>query len=42
MAEILRNPNVGKKARLELDQVVGLKCAVDESDIPQLKYIQAI
>jgi cytochrome P450 len=42
MAEILRNPNVGKKARLELDQVVGLKCTVDESDIPQLKYIQAI
>jgi cytochrome P450 len=42
MAKILWNPNVGKKARLELDQVVGLKHAVDESDIPQLKYIQAI
>jgi cytochrome P450 len=42
MAQILQNPNVGKKARLELDQVVGLKRAVDESDIPQLKYIQAI
>jgi cytochrome P450 len=42
MAEILRNPDVGKKARLELDQVVGLKRAIDESHIPQLKYIQAI
>jgi cytochrome P450 len=42
MAEILRNPHVEKKARLELDEVVGLKHAVDESDIRQLKYIQAI
>jgi cytochrome P450 len=41
MAEILRNPHVEKKARLELDEVVGLKHAVDESDIRQLKYIQA-
>jgi coumaroylquinate(coumaroylshikimate) 3'-monooxygenase len=42
MAEILRNPGVEKKARLELEEVVGLERAVDESDIPQLKYIQAI
>lgn len=42
MAEVLRNPDVGKNARLELDKVVGLKRVVEESDIPQLKYIQAI
>jgi cytochrome P450 len=42
MVEILRNPNVGKKARLEFDQVIGLKRAIEEFDIPQLKYIQAI
>ena len=42
MAEVLRNPTLVKNARLELDSVVGLNRLVQESDIPQLKYIQAI
>ena len=42
MAEVLRNPTLVKNARLELDSVVGLNHLVQESDIPQLKYIQAI
>ena len=45
MAEVLRNPTLLKNARLDLDNVVGLNRLVrlvQESDIPQLKYIQAI
>lgn len=42
MAEVLRNPALAKTARLELDRVVGLDRAVQESDIPQLRCIQAI
>lgn len=42
MAEVLRNPTLVKEARLELERVVGINCVVQESDIPQLKYIQAI
>ncbi len=42
LAELLRHPEFAKKAREELDDVVGLERVVDESDIPQLKYLQAI
>jgi len=42
LAELLRHPQFAKKAREELDDVVGLERVVDESDIPQLKYLQAI
>ena len=42
MAEVLRNPALVKKARAELDHVVGLERIVQESDIPELQYIQAI
>ena len=42
MAEVLRNPALVKQARAELDRVVGLEGIVQESDIPELKYIQAI
>ncbi|KAG0591031.1 hypothetical protein KC19_1G143900 [Ceratodon purpureus] len=42
MAEVLRCPSVMKEARAELDRVVGLNRTVQESDIPDLKYIQAI
>ncbi|KAK7343785.1 hypothetical protein VNO77_12817 [Canavalia gladiata] len=42
MAELLRNPEVMKKARKELIQVIGSSNEVKESDIPRLPYIQAI
>jgi cytochrome P450 len=42
LAELLRHPQFAKKARKELDDVVGLERVVNESDIPQLKYLQAI
>lgn len=42
MAEILRNPQVLSKAQAELDAVVGQTRRVQESDIPNLKYIKAI
>ena len=42
MAEVLRNPTLVKNARIDLDNVVGLNRLVQESDIPQLKYIQVI
>ncbi|KAG0615761.1 hypothetical protein M758_5G064800 [Ceratodon purpureus] len=42
MAEVLRCPSVMKEARSELDRVVGSNRTVQESDIPDLKYIQAI
>jgi cytochrome P450 len=42
LTELSRHPQFAKKAREELDDVVGLERVVDESDIPQLKYLQAI
>jgi flavonoid 3'-monooxygenase len=42
LAELLRHPQFAKKAREELDDVVGLERVVNESDIPRLKYLQAI
>ncbi|KAG0560615.1 hypothetical protein KC19_10G193500 [Ceratodon purpureus] len=42
MAEILRNPTVLEQATSELDQVIGHNRLVQESDIPELKYMQAI
>jgi cytochrome P450 len=42
MAEVLRNPSLVAKAKAELDRVVGFTRTVQESDIPNLKYIQAI
>ena len=42
MAEVLRNPTLVKQARSELNQVVGMTRIVQESDISELKYIQAI
>ncbi|KAH9531848.1 hypothetical protein CY35_19G058700 [Sphagnum magellanicum] len=42
LAELLRHPQFAKKAREELDDVVGLERVVNESDIPQLKYLHAI
>uniref|UniRef100_N1QPZ2 Cytochrome P450 76C2 n=1 Tax=Aegilops tauschii TaxID=37682 RepID=N1QPZ2_AEGTA len=42
MAELLLNPSCMSRAREELDQVIGSKEHVEESDIGQLKYLQAI
>lgn len=42
MAEILRNPHVLSKAQAELDMVVGQMRRVQDSDIPNLKYIKAV
>ncbi|XP_015969465.2 cytochrome P450 93A3-like [Arachis duranensis] len=42
MAELMKNPEVMEKARQEVDSVVGKKRIVEESDIPNLVYIQAI
>lgn len=40
--ELLKHPEVMKKAQDELDDVVGHQRIVDEKDVPQLKYLQAI
>ncbi|KAG0578488.1 hypothetical protein KC19_4G026700 [Ceratodon purpureus] len=42
MAEVLKNPTLMENARSELDRVVGKNRIVQESDIPNLAYIQAI
>lgn len=42
LVELINNPRVLKKALQEIDQFVGRKRLVEESDIPRLPYIQAI
>ncbi|XP_044474822.1 geraniol 8-hydroxylase-like [Mangifera indica] len=42
MAELLRSPEALSKARLELEQTIGKGNPVEESDILQLPYLQAI
>ncbi|XXG56586.1 hypothetical protein AAC387_Pa03g3962 [Persea americana] len=42
LAELINNPTIFKKAREEIDAVVGKDRLVEESDIPNLPYIQAI
>ncbi|XBI20326.1 hypothetical protein VPH35_061641 [Triticum aestivum] len=42
MAELLQNPSSMAKAREELAQVIGSRSEIEESDIGQLKYLQAI
>ncbi|KAK9075978.1 hypothetical protein SSX86_004308 [Deinandra increscens subsp. villosa] len=42
LAELINNPKVLQKARNEIDTVVGNKRLVEESDAPNLPYIQAI
>ncbi|XP_048141669.1 tyrosine N-monooxygenase-like [Rhodamnia argentea] len=41
MAEMINRPELLKKAKEELDRVVGQERLVQESDIPQLNYIKA-
>lgn len=42
MAEILNKPVVLKKVRAEIDAVVGTSRLVNESDVPKLRYLQAV
>ena len=41
MAEMINQPEIMKKAMEEIDRVVGKDRLVQESDIPELKYIKA-
>ncbi|KAL1567914.1 cytochrome P450 71AU50-like [Salvia divinorum] len=42
LSELLRNPTVMKKLQKELEQVVGLKRLVEESDLDQLEYLDMV
>jgi cytochrome P450 len=42
MAELLQNPVSMEKVRNELTSVIGLEREMDESDISQLPYLQAV
>lgn len=42
VAELINHPNVMKKARKEIDSVVGRNRILEESDIATLPYLQAI
>ncbi|OUZ99478.1 Cytochrome P450 [Macleaya cordata] len=42
MAELLHNPHMMAKARLELHEIIGKDQPVEESDIVRLPYLQAI
>ncbi|KAL5545523.1 hypothetical protein UlMin_005210 [Ulmus minor] len=42
LAEVINNPNIMNKAREELDSVIGKTRLVQESDITNLPYLQAI
>lgn len=42
MANLLRNPKVMECLKQEIDNMVGLERKVTESDLPKLKYLQAV
>ena len=42
MAQLINHPNIMEKAKEEIDRVVGKNRLVQESDIPNLPYLQAI
>nr|BAA84072.1 cytochrome P450 [Torenia hybrid cultivar] len=42
IAELINNPNVLKKAQEEISRIIGTKRIVQESDAPDLPYLQAI
>ncbi|KAJ0582226.1 putative cytochrome P450 [Helianthus annuus] len=42
LGELISHPNIMKKAVEEIDQVVGKSRLVQESDVPNLPYLQAI
>nr|QWK52418.1 cytochrome P450 76C4-1 [Isatis tinctoria] len=42
LAELLRSPKEMVKAQAEIDRVIGQKGVVEESDIPEMPYLQAV
>ncbi|OMO70126.1 Cytochrome P450 [Corchorus olitorius] len=42
LSELINNPHVMEKARQEIDSVVGKNRILEESDVPNLPYLQAI
>ncbi|XP_022947035.1 cytochrome P450 81F3 [Cucurbita moschata] len=42
LSHLLNNPDVLKKARAEIDDLIGKERLVNESDLPNLKYLQGI
>lgn len=42
LAELMKHPNMMEKARKEIDSVVGKGRLVEESDIPNLPYVESI
>ncbi|KAJ7976845.1 Cytochrome P450 family protein [Quillaja saponaria] len=42
MAELINHPNIMEKARQEIDSVIGQSRQVEESDVVNLPYLQAI
>lgn len=42
LAEILRKPSILKRAQEEMDRVIGMNRLLNESDLPNLPYLQAI
>ncbi|XP_016482834.1 cytochrome P450 98A2-like [Nicotiana tabacum] len=42
MAEVIKNPRVQQKAQEELDRVVGYERVMNETDFPNLPYIQCV
>lgn len=42
LAELMNHPDIMKKARKEIDSVVGKGRLVEESDIPNLPYVESI
>ncbi|OAE20191.1 hypothetical protein AXG93_3802s1040 [Marchantia polymorpha subsp. ruderalis] len=42
LTALMKYPEVRRKLREEVDSVVGTERLVDESDLPQLKYLQAV
>ncbi|PUZ59940.1 hypothetical protein GQ55_4G083500 [Panicum hallii var. hallii] len=42
LSELINNPSVLRRAQAELDAVVGASRLADESDVPNLPYLQAI
>ncbi|ESQ38890.1 hypothetical protein EUTSA_v10001846mg, partial [Eutrema salsugineum] len=42
MAEIINNPNILKRMREEIDSIVGTTRLIQETDLPNLPYLQAV
>ncbi|KAL3692892.1 hypothetical protein R1sor_006543 [Riccia sorocarpa] len=42
LAELMRHPEIRHKVQTELDYVVGKERVVEETDLPRLRYLQAV